>query len=140
MSIHTVPDFLDSSANLIVNEKGHQSLSIDGCGSYLVSLNMKSVRGESETVIRDLVSKTIAEYRQRTDSSSGIVNLFKLMTYVRDINEGKGERELFDHILLEIYQYFPKTVVEYIPLIFLQVLCQEYNRHTFLNFQPSLLD
>ena len=114
---------MDSQPKTSHGEKNHQSLTEWGTDDQRVAFDFKLVRGLTRSKLQEFVRNVIAEARKRgvngnpDEEVQGYVDLFCLMFNVRDIDEGKGERQLFYWYLIELHKFFPETVQAVLPLI-----------------------
>ena len=60
---------------------------------------------------RDLEKSTLVELVQKAEATSSLDDLFVLAYHTRDILEGKGERSLFYHMFLHLYEKNPEQAV-----------------------------
>lgn len=78
--------------------------------SALLDLFFKLVRNLPEEDLKDKVSTILTIVRTTRDSHL-LVDLFVLMFQTRDCRGGKGEKMLFNKLLLELYKEYPETVI-----------------------------
>ena len=103
-----------------VDEKGVLSLSEWGVNDMRLAMSFKLVRGLDRSKLKEFVRDIISEARSRSNSQQelqGYVDMFVMAFHTRDINEGKGERDLFYWFYIELYLHFPKTVIALLPAI-----------------------
>jgi hypothetical protein len=60
---------------------------------------------------RDLNKNTLTELMDSAKETSSVEDLFVLAYHVRDILEGKGERDLFYYMILHLYKTDPHVVI-----------------------------
>lgn len=104
----------------ILNEKDELSLSEWGVEDLRLALFFKLCRGLEHSKLQEMFGNIVKEAEKREipeQELQGYVDLFLLAFQTRDIDEGKGERQLFYWMLLELYGVFPKTTLELLPLI-----------------------
>ena len=114
---------MDDFEKSLVDEKGVSSLSEWGVGDQRVAFFFKLCRGLSREKLQEFIRNVVSESLKRGKEGfpeqeiQGYVDLFVLMIQTRDIDEGKGERDLFYWFLVELHRYFPDTVLSLLPLI-----------------------
>ena len=100
-----------------VTENGASAYTAEGVGDLTVALWSKLVRGcprdELCTMIRAVMEQAHTAEQMCTVGSDLLVMAFQ----TRDVRNGKGERQLFYWMLLELYQLFPEAVLELLGLI-----------------------
>lgn len=104
----------------VVDEKGVLSLSEWGVNDMRLAMSFKLVRGLDRSKLNEFVRDIISEARSRSNSQQelqGYIDMFVMAFHTRDINEGKGERDLFYWFYIELYLHFPKTVIALLPTI-----------------------
>ena len=84
-------------------ENGHAELTAEGLGDALLALFDKIVRGLDEARISSFVADIIAEARTKGDPEL-LKNLFVLAFQTRWCRGGKGERNVFYHLLVVLYE------------------------------------
>ena len=97
-------------------ENGHAELTADGLGDPLLALFDKPVRGLDEARISSFVADIIAEARTKGDAEP-LKNLFVLAFQTRWCRGGKGERKIFYHLLVVLYERYAAVVVDLVQLI-----------------------
>jgi hypothetical protein len=103
-----------------VDEKGNKSLSEWGVNDQRLAMSFKTVRGLDRESLATFVRDIVSDARKMSDPTQelqGYVDMFVMAFNTRDINEGKGERDLFYWFLLELYKLYPKTVFALLPSI-----------------------
>ena len=126
---------LDQTPKRVIDEKGVYSLSEWGVGDQRLALFFKLCRGLSRGTLKEYVSNVVGEAIKRGSCMTrlsekpllistspeqevqGYVDLFVIAFHTRDIDDGKGERDLFYWMFLELYKYFPTTAITLLPLI-----------------------
>lgn len=80
----------------------------------MVSLNFLLVRGVSKdkinTEINDIVKLLNKLTNNNPEKQNLLIKLFIFAAYQRDIENGKGERDIFYYIVFNLWQYFPVEV------------------------------
>jgi hypothetical protein len=114
---------MDKAPKRVLDEKGEDSLSEWGVGDQRLAMFFKLCRGLGRPALNEFVRNVVAEALKRGKEGNpeqevqGYVDLMVMAFQTRDIDEGKGERQLFYWMLLEMYKYFPETVLASLPLI-----------------------
>ena len=114
---------MDGAPKRVLDEKGEESLSEWGVGDQRLAMFFKLCRGLGRPALNEFVRNVVAEALKRGKEGhpeqelQGYVDLMVMAFQTRDIDEGKGERQLFYWMLLEMYKYFPETVLASLPLI-----------------------
>ena len=107
----------------VVDEKGVESLNEWGVGDQRVAMFFKLCRGLPRLTLQEFIRNIIAEAVKRGRSGhpeqelQGFVDMFVMAFQTRDIDEGKGERQLFYWFIVELSKYFFQTVLDILPLI-----------------------
>ena len=97
-----------------VDEKGQ--LSLAGTGDSRVDLSVAAVRGISRADLVQKLCKVVADARSAGRNGNpaievqALVDLMKLVFHFRDIEDGKGERDLFYWSLIALFKELPQTV------------------------------
>jgi len=104
------------SGHLIRGENNALEYSEEGVGDSRVALFFALVRGCDADRIVQLMSKCL-QGQSIEDQSSIAADLFVMTFQTRDCRGGKGERDLFYHMLLHLYRSFPNTVVRLLAFI-----------------------
>jgi hypothetical protein len=76
----------------------------------------KMVRGLDEARISSFVAEIIAEARTKGDPEL-LKNLFVLAFQTRWCRGGKGERNVFYHLLVALYERYAAVLVDLVELI-----------------------
>ena len=97
-------------------ENGHAELTAEGLGDALLALFDKMVRGLDEARISSFVADIIAEARAKGDPEL-LKNLFVLAFQTRWCRGGQGERKIFDHLLVVLYERYAAVLVDLAELI-----------------------
>ena len=114
---------MDMKDKTAIDEKGVESLSEWGVGDQRLAMFFKLCRGLGRQALQEFIRNIVAEAIKRGQDGSteqelqGYVDLFVLAFQTRDIEEGKGERQLFYWFIIELSKYFPQTVQDILPLI-----------------------
>jgi len=104
----------------VVDEKGIESLSQWGVEDIRLALFFKLCRGLDRKNLQTFIQNIIQQAKtQNTPEKEiqGYVDLFLLAFQTRDIDEGKGERQLFYWFILELFKLYPETTLMTLPLI-----------------------
>lgn len=137
------------SGLLIRGENNALEYSEEGVGESRVALFFALVRGCDAGRVVQLMDKCLQE-RTSDDQSSAVADLFVMTFQTRDCRGGKGERDLFYHMLLHLYKSFPNTVIRLLEFIreygyfkdFFRIL--EIQQHTldplYDHFRTKVLD
>lgn len=103
-----------------VDDKGAISLSEWGVDDQRLAMSFKLVRGLDRAKLTEFVKNIVSEAKRRADPTQelqGYVDMFVMAFKTRDIQEGKGERDLFYWFIMELYKLYPKTVLALLPAI-----------------------
>lgn len=109
-------ELLIDTASLVRGENNALEYPIDKAGDPRVVLFAKMSRHIKQDVIKQLVRKTVQLY-QKTKDSNLIFDLYLIAFQTRNIRGGKGERDAFYKLYLELYIYFPILTIRTIPFI-----------------------
>lgn len=74
-------------------------------------------RGLTRESLQSMIQTIIERAKKQNTPMQGYVDLFVLAFQTRDINEGKGERQLFYWFILELYKIYPETTLLTLHLI-----------------------
>ena len=114
---------MDEAPKRVLDEKCEESLSEWGVGDQRLAMFFKLCRGLGRPALNEFVRNVVGEAIKRgrgghpEQELQGYVDLMVMAFQTRDIDEGKGERQLFYWMVLEMYKYFPETVLASLPLI-----------------------
>ena len=110
---------MDEQSKLTLNEKNAVSFTSWGVGDQRVALFTAMVRGMTRDELKIHVRDIMAEAKKRrgNDFIQGCVDACVQAVHARDIDEGKGERDLSYWFLLELYRYLPMSIFGIIELI-----------------------
>lgn len=114
---------MDGAPKHVMDEKMETSLSEWGVGDQRLAFFFKLCRGLGRPALQEFVRNVVAEALKRGKEGypeqevQGYTDLFVMAFQTRDIDEGKGERQLFYWMMLELNKYFPETVLASLPLI-----------------------
>jgi hypothetical protein len=100
---------------MIVGENGTMEYSAQQTGA-LVALFFALVRNIPKERLSELFRDCKNEASPST-AASIMADLFVLAFQTRDCRGGKGERSLFYNLLIELYDSYPQTVLNVLPLI-----------------------
>ena len=109
-------DALDKIDNTIYGENNSPEYNIEGVGDLRVAFFFKLVRGVDIDEIK-LFVKDIIKLATRVTDPRILIDLIVTAFHTRDIRNGKGERKIFYYMIIELYKYFPKTIIATLPLI-----------------------
>jgi hypothetical protein len=87
----------------------------DSTGSSLLDLSIRLVRGADAKEIRERIG-WFASFDSR-GSRARLVDAFVLAFHTRNVRGGKGERDLFQALFLELYKCHPMDAVRVLTLI-----------------------
>ncbi len=103
---------------MLVGEKGTLEYSSEQVGEKLVAFFFALVRNTPQERIVSLLNEVFQQAALNPlDAPRITADVFILAFQTRDCRGGKGERSIFYHLLLELYQSYPETVIALIPLI-----------------------
>lgn len=121
----------------VKNEKGAPALSaaqaakghIDGGlrGGGLVVANTRMVgsrKGTGTGISRVEVVTLVNDLMREAAALSGheqvmqVVDTFRLLAYTRDIDTGKGERDVSYWFFLELYRFYPETCTRFLQMLY----------------------
>jgi len=116
------PSFLDAMDKGLLytkNEKGSTAYTSAGVGDQLVAFDEKLVRGLTNEQIKNFINDVIKQSKtlNSNDGMNVIVDLCVLMVHVRNIKNGKGERELFYNFFMNMYSHFPRTMISILEVV-----------------------
>jgi hypothetical protein len=103
--------YLDES-NMAIGqqgENGHFEYKDEDVGDALVGFDFKCMRGFDTGRIGSFVEQIMAE--------NNIGLILRHLAFVRDIDEGKGEREVYYHYIYRVFCVYPEEVLRAIPVI-----------------------
>jgi hypothetical protein len=87
----------------------------DSTGSALLDLSIRLVRGADATDIRKRIGQFSSVDSPR--SRERLIDAFVLAFHTRNVRGGKGERDLFQELFLELYVCHPMDAVRVLTLI-----------------------
>jgi hypothetical protein len=90
-------------------ENGHLSYLDEKILSSMVAFDFKAMRG--------MPSEKVEKYLGDMIQESGIEMVFRHCSFIRDITEGKGERDVYYHYIYQLWKRYPEIVIEVIPMI-----------------------
>ena len=93
-------------------ENGADAYTAAGVGDSLVALWFKLVRGLDRGSLRELMADAAAAGGDQIRE-----DLMVMAFQLRDVRNGKGERDLFVHMLLECFTSFPAGVLALLPKV-----------------------
>ena len=99
-----------------LGENGHAELTALGLGDSLLAFFDKVVRGLDEERIRSMMGDVLDEARASNDIEL-VKNLFVLAFHTRWCRGGKGERKVFYHILVVLFERYPGVVIDLLHLV-----------------------
>jgi hypothetical protein len=106
-----------------VGEKGSDSFTRAGVEDDRVAFFTKLVRGLNEKTRQDFITSIakrgarMLQEGRNTEGYKYLVDLFVMMFETRDINEGKGERDLFYGMLCDMFIFFPEEVLSMLRMV-----------------------
>ena len=109
---------IDDKDKMIDNEKGAISFTSWGVDDQRVALFTIMNRGMSRNDLKTYVRNLMAEAKKRggIEFTQGCVDACIQAVHSRDIDEGKGERDLSYWFILEIYRYLPMSIMKIIEI------------------------
>ena len=107
---------MDASSHMTEGENGCPEWTVEGVGDPRVSLFFKLLRDLPRGELNSLIDNVLRVARKKEDIR-GIVDLFVTMFQTRDIRGGKGERLIFYHFFLKMYEEFPVHTIELVHLV-----------------------
>lgn len=108
--MNEVISHLDS---LTTGENGHISYKDADVLSSMVAFDFKAMRGMSAQRVEEYIEKMVKE--------CGVEMVFRHCVFIRDITEGKGERDVYYHYIYQLWRRYPVIVNQLIPIV-----CQNY--------------
>jgi hypothetical protein len=97
-------------------ENGAIELTVEGVEDPRVALFVGLVRGASHERVRELVAGVVAAF-ERTGDAQFLVDLVLCAMQTRHCRGGKGEKQLFYWVFLELYRLYPKLALSLVDLI-----------------------
>lgn len=107
---------LDRRSTLIYGENMSKEYNVTGVGDLRVAFFFKIVRGLNKDDIKEFVDEILKLYKNTNDKSL-IIDLFTILYQTRDIRGGKGERKIFYDMIIYLYDFYPKTILNLLCLI-----------------------
>jgi hypothetical protein len=101
-------------------ENGAVELTAAGVGEARVALFFALVRGMTEGSLHDLVRGCMKEAElcsNPQDAAQVVADVFVMAFQTRHCRGGKGEKQLFDMLLLRLYEEYPATVLALIKIV-----------------------
>lgn len=110
---------MDAGLKYTLNENGSTAYTASGVGNQLVAFDEKLVRDLNTDKIEEFIDNIIKQSKtlNKNDGMNMIVDLCVLMVHVRNIKDGKGERELFYKFFMKMYNYFPRTMISVLEVV-----------------------
>ncbi len=105
--------------------KGHTDALSRGGGLVVANTRMVGSRkgagtgiGRTEvvTLVNDLMRE--AEAFSGTEQTMQVVDTFRLLAYTRDIDTGKGERDVAYWFFLELFRVYPETCTRFLQMLY----------------------
>lgn len=116
--------------------KGHVDKLVRGGGLVVANTRMVGSRkGTTTGVSREEVVTLVNDLMREAAAFSGheqtmqVVDTFRLLAYTRDIDTGKGERDIAYWFFLELHRFYPETCVRV-----LQMLCDAPVKNPYGSF------
>jgi hypothetical protein len=103
-----------------LGENGAVELTAAGVGEARVALFFALVRDAGDSKIRMMMNKCLQEAEccgEPVAAAAAVADLFILAFQTRHCRGGKGEKDLFDQMILRLYEVFPDTVISLVRLI-----------------------
>lgn len=114
---NTLVGMIENTETMIIEgENGHPQLSKEGLNDNLLGFFHLLVRGMEEDDIHDYVRDIMNDAKSNEDKEL-IKQLILLCFNTRSCRGGKGEKQLFYHMLKYVYKYLPNLVLELLDLI-----------------------
>jgi hypothetical protein len=85
-------------------------------GSPILDFSHKVVRDTTPTEIKTRITEII-NYIETNNDVNGLHDLFVLMFHKRNPRGGEGEKAMTYHMLLNLYDHYPRTIVQLTRLI-----------------------
>ncbi|CAH6421651.1 Domain of unknown function (DUF2828)-containing protein [uncultured virus] len=109
---------LDKRSKIIFGENNAAEYNLKGIADPRVAFFFKAVRNLSEQQIEEFIENIIDLYETMGKKDENILqDLFLIMFQTMDIRGGKREKKIFYLILLHLFKYFPKTIINLLALI-----------------------
>lgn len=90
-------------------ENGHFEYKDEDVGDALVGFDFKCIRGLDVSRVSEFVDKIAQE--------NSVSMILRHLAFVRDIDEGKGERVVYYHYLYKVFCLFPNEVINALPVL-----------------------
>ena len=107
---HPITEFVKevkNRSNIIFGENYAAEYSKEGVDDPRLTFFFKIVRGLKKEEISQFIEDIMDLYKANDDVNL-LVDLLILAFQTRDIRGGKGERLIFYHMLIQLYDHFPK--------------------------------
>ena len=98
-------------------ENGASAYTFEGVGDKLVALWFKLTRGCPRADLREMIGEIVREAAALGATREVGGDLLVMAFQTRDVREGKGERQLFFWMLLELHASFPEATLELLGMI-----------------------
>lgn len=105
--------------------KGHVDMLVRGGGLVVANTRMVGSRkgtgtgisrAETIVLVNDLMREAAAFSGE--ERIMQVVDVFRLLAYTRDIDTGKGERDISYWFFLELHRFYPKTCVRFLQMLY----------------------
>ncbi|AYV83474.1 MAG: hypothetical protein Hyperionvirus7_45 [Hyperionvirus sp.] len=107
---------MDQRSIIVFGENYSAEYTKEGAGDPRVTFFFKIVRGLPRDQI-NLYVKSILQLYDETGDRNVFLDLFVIMFHSRDIRGGKGERDIFYEMMIELYENYPEIILELLALV-----------------------
>ena len=147
LNTDTLIDELDKRTLIRFGENKSAEYNEEGVGDPRLALFFQLVHDVDDDKLYDYVRKIIVLCIE-TKNLTVIIDLFVIIFQTRDIRGGKGRRNLFYHLILITYEFFPQIIIDLLFLIpnygyykdFFNILEMAYTRDVTEHRYKLLID
>jgi hypothetical protein len=104
--------FIQSMNEFVIGENGMLEYSKEAVNNDLLALSFKLVRDLQDEYLINSVNNILF-----SNNLNDIVDLFVLTFQTRNCRGGKGERKLYNIMIIELYKQFPETIIKLLSLV-----------------------